>query len=86
MKPSHNMDDVELQQVYDEFFQVLARMCMEHSAQMVTGTMMALALRLYKTTLAPEDFKKMIQTVYDTADSIEPFEHFNTKINSKNLH
>lgn len=86
MKPSHNMNDVELQQVYDEFFQLLARMCMEHNPQMVTGTMMALALRLYRTTLSPEDFKKMIQTVYDTADSIEPFEHFNTKINSKNLH
>jgi predicted unusual protein kinase regulating ubiquinone biosynthesis (AarF/ABC1/UbiB family) len=86
MMQKHNMDDVELQKVYDEFLQILSRMCMEHNPQMVTGTMMALALRLYKTTLAPEDFKRMIQTVYDSADSIEPFEHLNTQLDPKNLH
>ena len=77
-----NMTDIELQ----KFFQLLTRMCMDYEPQMVTGTMMALALRLYKSTLAPEDFKKMIQTVYDTADSIEPFEHINTKLDPKNIH
>jgi hypothetical protein len=81
-----NMTDIELQKCYDEFFQLLTRMCMDYEPQMVTGTMMALALRLYKSTLAPEDFKKMIQTVYDTADSIEPFEHINTKLDPKNIH
>jgi len=80
------MTDIELQKCYDEFFQLLTRMCMDYEPQMVTGTMMALALRLYKSTLAPEDFKKMIQTVYDTADSIEPFEHINTKLDPKNIH
>lgn len=83
-KPSKK--DVELQQVYDEFFKMLTRMCKLYELQMVTGTMLALALRLYKTTLTPEDFKKMIQVVYDTADSIEPFDHLNTKPNNKNIH
>jgi hypothetical protein len=81
-----NMNDVALQQVYDEFFQLLTRMCEEYEPQMVTGTMMALALRLYKTTLTAKEFKKMIQTISNTADSIEPFEHMNTEPNLKKLH
>ena len=33
-----NMTDIELQKCYDEFFQLLTRMCMDYEPQMVTGT------------------------------------------------
>jgi len=81
-----NMSDVELQNIYDEFFQLMAKLCVTHEPQMVTGTMMAIALRLYKTTLTPEDFTKMIETIYNTAEYIEPFDMDSMKPNTKNLH
>ena len=81
-----NMSDVELQNIYDEFFQLMAKLCVTHEPQMVTGTMMAIALRLYKTTLTPEDFTKMIETVHRTAEHIEPFDMNSIKPNTKNLH
>jgi predicted unusual protein kinase regulating ubiquinone biosynthesis (AarF/ABC1/UbiB family) len=81
-----NMSDVELQNIYDEFFQLMAKLCVTHEPQMVTGTMMAIALRLYKTTLTPEDFTKMIDTVHRTAEHIEPFDMNSIKPNTKNLH
>jgi predicted unusual protein kinase regulating ubiquinone biosynthesis (AarF/ABC1/UbiB family) len=81
-----NMSDVELQNIYDEFFQLMAKLCVTHEPQMVTGTMMAIALRLYKTTLTPEDFTKMIQTIHNTAEYIEPFDMDSIKPNTKNLH
>jgi hypothetical protein len=47
---------------------------------------MAIALRLYKTTLTEEDFHKMIETIYNTAEYIEPFDLGSMKPNSKKLH
>ena len=81
-----NMSDVELQNIYDEFFQLMAKLCVTHEPQMITGTMMAIALRLYKTTLTPEDFTKMIETIHRTAEHIEPFDMDSIKPNTKNLH
>jgi hypothetical protein len=46
---------------------------MEHDSQIVASTMMAQALRLYKTILLPEDFEAMIGTIVATANSIEPY-------------
>ena len=79
-------EDIQLKQVYDEFFKLMARLCSEYEPQQVTSTMMAIALRLYKTTLTEEDFRKMIETIYNTAEYIEPFDLGSMKPNSKKLH
>lgn len=84
--PQESSEDIQLQQVYDEFFKLMARLCSEYEPQQVTSTMMAIALRLYKTTLAPEDFSKMIETIYKTAEHIEPFDMHSMKPNPKKLH
>jgi len=84
--PQKSTEDIELQQVYDEFFAVMARLCSEYAPQQVTSTMMAIALRLYKTTLVPEDYTKMIETIYKTAEYIEPFDMDHVKPNPKKLH
>lgn len=86
MSNKPDMSDVELQNIYDEFFQLMAKLCVTHEPQMVTGTMMAIALRLYKTTLTPEDFSKMIETVHRTAEYIEPFDMDSIKPSPKKLH
>ena len=79
-------EDTQLQNIYDAFFQLMAKLCVTHEPQMVTGTMMAIALRLYKTTLTPEDFSKMIETVHRTAEYIEPFDMDSIKPSPKKLH
>jgi hypothetical protein len=45
----------------------------EHDSQIVASTMLAQALRLYKTILAPEEFEAMIGVMVETAASIEPY-------------
>ena len=79
-------EDIQLQEVYNEFFKLMARLCVEYEPQQVTSTMMASALRFYKTTLTSEDFSKMIETIYKTAEYIEPFDMDSIKPNTKNLH
>ena len=81
-----SIEDIQLQEVYNEFFKLMARLCVEYEPQQVTSTMMAIALRLYKTTLTPEDFRKLIQTIHNTAEYIEPFDMDTMKPNPKKLH
>jgi hypothetical protein len=41
-------------------------MAEDHTVQAVAATYMAIAMRLYKTHLTDEDYKKMIKTVIET--------------------
>lgn len=65
--------DERLNQCYDSLYQRALELCMEHDSQIVASTMLAQALRLYKTILLPEDFEAMVQTIVDTAGQIEPY-------------
>ena len=40
---------------------------------MVAGTLMAIAIRLYKTSLSNDGFSEMLQTVLDSEDEIRPY-------------
>ena len=40
---------------------------------MVASTMMAIAIRLYKTTLTEDGFSQMLQTVLDSEEEIRPY-------------
>ena len=50
----------ELQDIYNE-------------PQMVAGTLMAIAIRLYKTNLSDDGFAEMLQTVLDSEDKIKSY-------------
>ena len=63
-----------LEQCYDALYQRSLELCMEHDSQIVASTMLAQALRLYKTILTEEDFEAMIRTVAETAERIEPYQ------------
>ena len=65
--------DQRLNQCYDSLYQRALELCMEHDSQIVASTMLAQALRLYKTILLPEDFEAMVLTIVDTAGQIEPY-------------
>ena len=66
--------DKELNDCYQEMFNTMVAMQVNYSSQMIAGTMVAQALRLYKSNLTDEGFKSMVQTIANSSDSIEPFE------------
>jgi hypothetical protein len=41
---------------------------------MVAGTLMAIAMRLYKTSLSNDGFSEMLQTILDSESDIRPYE------------
>ena len=61
------MKKKELDDIYQEVFEdALRYMAEDYTVQSVAATYMAIAMRLYKTHLTDEDYKKMIKTVIET--------------------
>ena len=64
----------KLQEIYDKIFAETLRHMKKYEAQMVAGTFMAIAIRLYKTTLDDKGFHSMLQTVLDSEDEVRPYD------------
>ena len=65
--------DKELQDIYDKIFEESIEHMKDYEPQMVAGTLMAIAIRLYKTTLSDDGFHSMLQTVLDSEKEIKPY-------------
>ena len=55
-----------LENIYNEVFKDALDYMEEHEVQAVAATYMAIAMRLYKTHLEDDAYKKMIETVMET--------------------
>ena len=66
-------NDKKLNDCYKELFKKVVELQLKYSNQMVAGTMMAQALRIYKSTLKDEDFKSMIETIVESESNIRPY-------------
>ena len=71
---SKDKETKELNDCYQELFKTVVDMQARYNNQMIAGTMMAQALRLYKSNLTEEGFRSMVQTIADSGDTIEPFD------------
>ena len=72
VKPTKEaQEDKDLAEVFDRLFEMAMRCCEKYPSQMVAGTYMAIAIRMYKTVLAPEEFKLMMETVSES--DVEPY-------------
>ena len=67
-------EDKKLNDCYQELFEKVVELQLKYSSQMVAGTMMAQALRIYKSTLKDDDFKSMIETIAESESKIEPYD------------
>ena len=67
----------ELQDIYNKIFDQSVKHMKKHEPQMVAGTLMAIAIRLYKTNLSDDGFHEMLQTVLDSEDNVKSY--FNDK-------
>jgi len=65
-------EDIKLQEAYDEIYNKVMEMIIvkKYEPQMIAGTLMAQALKIYKTTLLESDYLKMIEAIKDSADKI----------------
>ena len=63
----------ELQEVYNKIFEQSIKHMKKHEPQMVAGTLMAIAIRLYRTSLSDDGFSQMLQTILDSEDDIRPY-------------
>ena len=72
--PSQLKKDEEAEKVYKMFFADAMHLLNEHSipVELVAGTMVAIAQRLYKTHLSEEDYKDLMKEIMDHPD-VEPY-------------
>ena len=63
----------ELQDVYNKIFEESVKHMKTYEAQMVAGTLMAIAIRLYRTSLSDDGFHEMLQTVLDSERDIKSY-------------
>jgi len=63
----------ELQDIYNKIFEESVKHMKKYETQMVAGTLMAIAIRLYKTSLSDDGFSQMLQTILDSEDDIKPY-------------
>ena len=63
----------EVQDIYNKIFAQVIRHMKKYEPQMVAGTLMAIAIRLYKTSLSEDGFSEMLQTVLDSEKSVKSY-------------
>ena len=63
----------DLQDIYNKIFKQSVNHMKKYEPQMVAGTLMAIAIRLYKTSLSEDGFAEMLQTVLDSEKDVEPY-------------
>ena len=68
--------DEDTRKVYDEFFEHAMHLLNDHQkpVELVAGTMMAIAQRLYKTQLDEDEYEEMMNIVKDA-----PVKPYNVK-------
>ena len=63
--------DKELQEIYNRIFADAMKYTDQYNIQMVAATYIAIAMRLYKTSLTPSEYELMIETIMET--EIDPY-------------
>jgi hypothetical protein len=63
--------DKDLERIYNDVFGDAIEYMRDYEVQAVAATYMAIAMRLYKTSLAEDEYQAMIQTVMDS--EVKPY-------------
>ena len=70
--------DKDLQTIYNSIFADAMKYTDQFNIQMVAATYIAIAMRLYKTSLTPEEYGMMIEAILDT--EVDPYFKKPTKL------
>ena len=73
--------DEDTRKVYDEFFEHAMHLLNDHQKplELVAGTMIAIAQRLYKTQLEEDEYEEMMDTVRDAP--VKPYDVKKVRLN-----
>ena len=65
--PAANMKKNDYIKIYDEFFEHAMHLLNNHqkAPELIAGTMMAIAQRIYKTQLSEEEYEEMMDVMRD---------------------
>jgi hypothetical protein len=63
--------DKDLQEIYNRVFADAMKYTDQFNVQMVAATYIAIAMRLYKTSLSPQEYDMMIETIMET--EVKPY-------------
>ena len=63
--------DKDLERIYNDVFGDAIQYMRDYEVQAVAATYMAIAMRLYKTHLAEDEYESMIKTVMDS--EVKPY-------------
>ena len=64
-------EDIKLNNVYKDVFKLAMKLSEKYPQQVVASTYMAIAMRLYRTALAEEEYGRLMRFILDTP--VEPF-------------
>ena len=67
MDDNRKITEEDTRQVYDEFFDHAMHLLNNHQAplELIAGTMLAIAQRLYRTQLSDEEYEEMMEVIKD---------------------
>ena len=67
--------------IYDEFFEHVMHLLNDHQqpAELIAGTMMAIAQRIYKTQLNDEEYQEMMDVIRDAP--VKPYDIKKVRLN-----
>jgi len=73
------MDDTR--KIHDEFFEHAMHLLNDHQkpAELIAGTMMAIAQRIYKTQLSEEEYQEMMEVIKDAP--VKPYNIKKVRLN-----
>ena len=63
----------ELQDIYNKIFKQSIKHMQKYEPQMVAGTLMGFAIRLYKTSLSEDGFSEMLQTILESEKDVKSY-------------
>ena len=71
---NNDNEKIEMHDVYDQIWEKVNELSNTGSDTLViAGTLMAQAVRIYKSVLEPEEVEKLLTHIVDNQDTIEPF-------------
>ena len=73
-------EEEDTQKVYDEFFEHAMHLLNDHQApvELIAGTMMAIAQRLYKTQLNDDEYREIMEVIKNAP--VKPYEKTKVRI------
>lgn len=70
----NDITDDQLKEAYMKYLSLTDELAASHNVIALAGIMVAISLRLYKTFLSPQDYDQLVQTMFQTSQTVEEYD------------